>query len=434
MILDNCYQGAPTDMLTGGIRHDVMRSRNRSLVIGAVRRAGNPSRTQIAHLTGLSHSTISAIAADLIAEGIMRESVHETQVPVSRRGRPQVALTLNPDAGRAVCLHLHFNRLEAVLVDYCGGVIATRTHVINTLALNRQQLIDLVVETVQEAAGGKPFMRIVFAVQGVTDAKGDEILWSPIITHNHVPFGTLLREQFGVPVSVQNDCNLIATALHWINPERYGQNFLAILLSHGIGMGLMLNGQIFTGIRSSGVEFGHMIYRPHGSLCRCGRRGCIEAYAGSYAIQRRAEGLDTVSEPLANTHDTDLSALLAQARAEDGPVRQAFREAGQAIGYGLGSLFALIDPAPVALIGHGTAAFEIMEPEIRAALAQTAAGQNAGDLSFEIWPDEIPLIQQGCAMEALNSMDHEVFGPGLQPTDSARDGRTPNGEPTKAYA
>ncbi len=80
MILDNCYQGAPTDMLTGGIRHDVMRSRNRSLVIGAVRRAGNPSRTQIAHLTGLSHSTISAIAADLIAEGIMRESVHERSV------------------------------------------------------------------------------------------------------------------------------------------------------------------------------------------------------------------------------------------------------------------------------------------------------------------------------------------------------------------
>jgi len=402
-------------MLTGGIRHDEMRRRNRSLVIAAVRRVGKPSRTEIAGLTGLSQSTISAIASDLIAEGIMLETEHGTNAASSRRGRPQVALALNPDAAKAVCLHLSFNHLAATIVDYSGTTIKSMSRRLNTLALSRQALIDAVVLAVHEITDQQgQFMRIVFAVQGVTDAAGNEVLWSPIISHGHIPFGTLLEETFGVPVSVQNDCNLIATALHWRNPKRYGNNFLAVLLSHGIGMGLMLNGRIFTGIRSSGGEFGHMIHKPDGSLCRCGRRGCIEAYAGSYAIQRRAQGQCTVNEPLEDTHGTDLAALLVKARTGDDLARQAFREAGEAIGFGLGSLFSLIDPAPVAMIGHGTAAFDILEPEIRAGLEQTAAGQNARDISFEIWPDETPLIQQGCAMEALSSVDHDVFGPGIR--------------------
>src|SRR5690606_10864138 len=163
---------------------------------------------------------------------------------------------------------------------------------------------------------------------------------------------------------------MIATEHQYRKPKRSDNNLLEFLLSHGIGMGLMLNGRIFTGIRSSGGEFGHMIHKPDGSLCRCGRRGCIEAYAGSYAIQRRAQD-ENLHAPLADTHGADLQSLLATARESEGPARLAFREAGQAIGFGLGSLFSLIDPAPVALIGHGTAAFDILEPEIRTALAQT---------------------------------------------------------------
>src|SRR5690606_37752703 len=132
------------------------------------------------------------------------------------------------------------------------------------------------------------------------------------------------------------------------------------------------------------------------------------------AIQRRARGEAIDHEPPTDTHGANIGSLLMEAREQDGLARQAFREAGEAIGFGLGSLFSLIDPAPVALIGHGTAAFDILEPEIRAGLEQTAAGQNARDISFEIWPDEAPLIQQGCAMEALSSVDHDVSGPGTR--------------------
>src|SRR6185295_11330103 len=94
-----------------GIRHDDLRRRNRAMVISAVRRAGQPSRTEIAATTGLSHSTISAISSDLIQEGILTES--RPSGPASlKRGRPQVALGLNPEATAVMTVVLSLNFLS----------------------------------------------------------------------------------------------------------------------------------------------------------------------------------------------------------------------------------------------------------------------------------------------------------------------------------
>nr|WP_173935179.1 ROK family transcriptional regulator [Chelativorans sp. Marseille-P2723] len=386
-----------------------MRSRNRALVIGAVRRSGQPSRTEIARLTGLSHSTISAIAADLIEEGVMQEAAPQGAAAPVRRGRPQVAIGLNPAAASAMCLYLSFNNMSAVLVDYCGRVIASKTRKLQTLSIGRDELVAATIEIAGElAAQHGAFMRVVLAVQGITNAEGTELLWSPIVSHAHVPFGPLLEEAFGVPATVQNDCNMIAVALRWHNPKLYRDNFVAILLSRGIGMGLVLDGKLFTGTRSSGGEFGHMVHRPGGALCRCGNRGCIEAYAGSYAIWRRAHGRDAAEKPVDDIEAEEMHQLAELARRQEGPARQAFREAGEALGFGLGNLFTLIDPAPVAIIGQGTAAFDILEPQIRRALAQTAGGQHAGTISFETQPIARPFIQHGSAMTALTALDKDL--------------------------
>ena len=86
---------------------------------------------------------------------------------------------------------------------------------------------------------------------------------------------------------------------------------------------------------------------------------------------------------------------------------------------GIGSLFALIDPAPVAFVGGGAAAFDLLEPHIRAAIAQTAGGQHSDAISFDTVPDELPLIREGCAMRALAFVDQEIFAAGLDALESA---------------
>jgi predicted NBD/HSP70 family sugar kinase len=401
-----------------GIRHDDLRRRNRSLVIAAVRRAGQPSRTEIAATTSLSHSTISAISSDLIDEGILTEG--KTGEPgLLKRGRPQVGLRFNPHAAAVMTVVLSLNSLSVSVIDYAGQPIAEEQHRLDTLTLSRRELISQCVSTINRGLRAadlttRGLARIAMAVQGITDTDARTMLWSPITPETNIAFADLLEAEFGISATVQNDCNMMAEALHWRDPDRYRDNFLAILLSHGIGMGWMLKGGLFTGTHSSGGEFGHMIHRPNGALCRCGRHGCIEAYAGDYAIWRSARQLGEDTEPVADISDAQMQTLAGKARQTPGPERDAYHKAGEALGFGLGSLFALIDPAPVAMVGASAAAFDLMEPALREAIARTAGGQHSESIQFYTEPNELPLSREGCAMRALTFVDQDLFAMGSQ--------------------
>ena len=385
------------------------------MVISAVRRSKQPSRTEIAAATGLSHSTISSIASDLIAEGILLEAKTIEGTPL-KRGRPQVGLALDPAAGAVITVVLSINFLSVSLMDYAGGTIAQEERKLATRDLSADELIAQCADLVRRQLGlgglaSLRVLRIVLAVQGTTDADCRLMLWSPIATPVRIGFADGLEKAFGIPVTVENDCNMIAFALRWRDPVRYAHDFIAILLSYGIGMGLVLRGELFTGTHSSGGEFGHMIHEPDGALCRCGRRGCVEAYAGNYAIWRNAKGLSEASALLDDISDDDMIALACAARDRDGAERQAFAKAGEALGFALGSLFALIDPAPVAFVGIGTVAFDLIEPSLRAAIARTAGGQHADAISLATIEDELPLIREGAAMRGLTFVDEEIFAP-----------------------
>lgn len=409
--------------MTVGIRHDDLRRRNRAMVISAVRRAGHASRTEIAGKTGLSASTISAITSDLIGEGILVES-RSAELPATRRGRPQVAVRLRPQAAAIVAVVLSMNQLSASVIDYAGNTIVERRRKLPTLDLSRQDLVGQTVTITRDAidaasSSDSPIMRIVLAVQGITDSAERKLLWSPITPHADIEFSSILEGEFGLPTTVENDCNMIAVGLRWRNPDRYARDFIAVLLSHGIGMGMVLRGELFTGTQSSGGEFGHMIHRPDGAQCRCGRRGCIEAYAGNYAIWRNARGIPDLAAVSQDVSDEDIRKLAQDARRGPGPEREAFRIAGEAIGFGLGSLFALIDPAPVAIVGHGANAFDLIEAAMRDAIARTAGGVHSGAISFDTIPDEMPLIREGCAMRSLTFIDEEVFATGFPGRNAA---------------
>ncbi|MBO6724253.1 MAG: ROK family transcriptional regulator [Rhizobiaceae bacterium] len=402
--------------MTVGIRHDDLRRRNRALVLTALRTADRRSRTEIANLTGLSNSTISAITSRMIEEGVLLEFKGNDNGP-GRRGRPQVALSLNPKLASVVAVTLTLDHVSATLIDYAGQPVDEEAADLITHDLDRQALIDAVVGCVRKVVsrqgedGYRP-ARIALAVQGITSSDSSSLLWSPITPIENTRFAPALTEAFGIPATVENDCNMITVALKWREPERYRKDFFAVMLSDGIGMGLMLKGELFSGTQSSGGEFGHMIHIPDGALCRCGKQGCIEAYAGNYALIRNATGGHEDDPPGAVVSDVEIQKLADAARAVDGPERAAFLKAGRAIGFGLGSLFAVFDPAPVAIVGPGAHAFDILEEPIRDAIERTAGGKHSSAISFDTEPDEMPLMREGCAMTALTKVDAEIVAPG----------------------
>lgn len=405
--------------MSAAIRHEDLRKRNRALVLSAVRRVGQPSRTELALATGLSNSTVSTISADLIGEGILVE-VRSGGSAASKRGRPQVALGLNPPAATVVAVVLSLNSLSAAAIDYSGGRVCEQHLKLETQQVGRQELVEQTLGVVRRLIAmpemsSRRVVRIVLAIQGITDADERRLLWSPITPHTEIPFADIVENAFAIPANVENDCNMMAVALRARRPQRSGQDFIAILLSHGIGMGLVRGGALFTGTRSSGGEFGHMVHQPGGALCRCGRHGCIEAYAGNYAIWRNATGTDERSRPGGDVAEAEMRDLARRARLREGAEREAYRRAGTAVGFGLGNLFALIDPAPVAFVGGGTAAFDLLEPHIRSALAATAGGLHLETIDFQTEEDELPVIREGCAIRALDYVDREIFAAGRAP-------------------
>lgn len=398
------------------VRQDDVRRQNQFSVLMALRRHGPMSRTDLSSATGLSASTVTVITNSLLErEALVAETLGD--FPGTRRGRPQVRLAPNPAHASVAVVFLGLNTVEIEIADYAGAVIARVEEKTPTHDLSAEALIDTVISVMRrllDHEGGKlaPLGRIAIGAEGIVDASGQTLISSPVSRCSDIHLGQALEQAFGVSVEISNESNMIAEALHWKAPERYGNDFAAVLLSVGVGMGLYLNGKLFSGVRSSAVEFGHTCYKPNGALCRCGRRGCIEAYAGMEAIWRASIGADELKMPDAELPPDALELLAARARASDGPERRAFREAGKAIGTGLSNLFTMFDPIPLVFTGPGVAALDLMMESIHEALSKTSFGLPVTVSIIDSYLDYRALIREGALMRALVFLDQTMPGLG----------------------
>ena len=324
-------------------RSDDIRYRNRKRVLSAIRRDRVISRTEVTKRTGLSAATVSAITSDFIDEGIVSLDADTPSSALNGsnnsksstgRGRPKVGLTINPDAATVCAVYFQLNKISASIIDFGGNIISEGMVELATRSITageiQSALISCIESAIQSAQRAPLNLRsIVIGFQGVTDVEGETVLWTPICDQRDLPLKKWLEEHFGVSAQVSNDCDMIARALNWREPETYGENFATVLLAHGVGMGLFLRGAIINGTHSSGVEFGHMTYIPDGALCRCGNSGCIEAYAGDYAISRNASGISDRSEPADVLKMTEMEPIAMAIRQGDEKSLNAVHQAGR---------------------------------------------------------------------------------------------------------
>jgi predicted NBD/HSP70 family sugar kinase len=339
---------------------------------------------------------------------------------IQRRGRPQVRLLPNAAYASVAVVLLALNRVSADIYDYAGALIGSKSVNVRTKSMTGQELIDATVSTLRSLLDSQeseiaPLARISVGVEGIVDGAGRVFLSSPVIDVQDIPLGEALEREFMAPAELANECNMIAEALRWRAPERYGPNFAAVVMTIGIGMGLYLNGHLFSGIASSATEFGHMCYKPDGALCRCGRHGCIEAYAGQHSIWRAAMGEDTGKMLAEEPTPAQLEALANKARAAEGPEREAFREAGRAIGTGLSNLFSMFDPIPLVFAGPGVQFMDLMKDSIARTLDNPSYGLPVPISVIDEEPDHVALTKVGNLMSALIFLDGSIPGVGEMP-------------------
>ncbi len=405
---------------------DAVRVHNRLAVIDCLRRAETATRKELSTATGLSVSAASAIATGLLRSGLVVETGDSEELPGSvsgelaaRRGRPGRSLALNGAVARIAIAKIGVGEIAVRVCDYRGNVMGTSRWDGDIGDFSQGDIVERLGRLLDEAdalsaqdpsfragdAIGKvpAILSIVVAVQGKTDSAGTKIVWSPALKHRDLEIAGPLAALRGASVGVFNDCSLLPEAFRW-RSDFQGRDFAILFIGFGVGMGLRLGRSTFQGQRSSAVEFGHINHIPGGALCRCGNRGCIEAYAADYAIWRRANGR-TDDIPTKRVTDAEIVRLAGLARDGDSLAAEAFAEAGAAIGYGLGRLFTLVDPLPVVFTGAGAHATDLLEPAIRAGIAQSAIDGEGADVAFSHIEDVDDLIFKAATARALGTVD-----------------------------
>lgn len=398
---------------------ELVRRQNRRLVLDALREKGPLARIEVGRHTGLSPASITSIISQMITDGILQElgDVGQPAGPM-RRGRPLTRIGINPRAAHVVAVKISISGMEMALAD-ARGVILNRQA--SRLATYEASPVSFGPAVAAELAGflhksrisSRRVARIGVAIQGVADSKRGTIVWSPAFASRNMPLVQPLQQALGIPCAIANDANMIAEGLIGMDRRRYGGTTAMLFMGYGVGMGLVIDGRVYHGPTGAAAEFGHMNHLPGGLPCRCGRRGCVEAYAADYGILRLAGGDAVNVQPtFTAVPEEAMLSLEARARAGDPMARKAYETAGQAIGYGLSRLIALLNPGRIVLAGPGTRAIDLIEAPLRQAIEDGVVDELRRNVEIETVPIGTDMIIKGTIDSALRTVDQEVFAIG----------------------
>lgn len=353
---------------------ELVRRQNRRIVLGALRQHGALARVELGKITGLSPASITTISAQLMQEALIWELSSPSELPVSgKRGRPVVRLALNPAAAAVIAVKLSIDDVMIALADFSGEVIARNEVRMPTYSVARDEFGARLADEISRFLEWQKIhparvSRIGVAIQGLADNRNGSIVWSPAFAARDLPVAAQITDKLGIACIVANDANMIAEGLISIDPVRYGGVTAAIFTGYGVGMGIIINGAVFHGASGAAAEFGHMNHIPGGALCRCGKRGCIEAYVADYGIVRHHAGETRGEAPRFAVAESTMAALQQKALSGDSQARKAFETAGNALGYGIARLIALLNPDRIVLAGPGLQTAGLMEASLRTAL------------------------------------------------------------------
>lgn len=190
-------------------------------------------------------------------------------------------------------------------------------------------------------------------VPGTADSKSGVVVYAPNLFWKNLAIVELVRQRYRVPIYLTQDTRAAAWAEYLIGAGRGLNSVVGLTLGTGIGCGLVINGRIFNGALNTAGEFGHQIVDPGGNPCNCGRRGCLEAYAGGLAIVNEAKVRIPEIHKLLNKSPSDIHVqdvfCLAERRNPDASA--IIERAVRFIGVGIVNLINLCSVELIAISG-----------------------------------------------------------------------------------
>ncbi|WP_116947984.1 ROK family protein [Jiangella endophytica] len=209
------------------------------------------------------------------------------------------------------------------------------------------------------AAAGRPVAAVGISCGGPLDAAAGVLIAPPHLPGwLDVPLGRMTRSAFGLPTYLENDATAAALGEHRFGAARGARTMIYLTLSTGVGGGAVIDGRLHRGAAGNGGELGHVMVRPGGRPCTCGRRGCLEAYVSGTNIAARAtDGLRGGAISSLDDVDPVTAADVAAAAAAGDPFARAiWTETTDLLGQALTDLVNAFEPEVVVLGGGVTRA------------------------------------------------------------------------------
>ena len=342
----------------------LLRAINERAILELIRHRGPLSRAQVARESGLSKPTVSLTLASLLEAGLVREVGRSS----GGRGPTAVLYELNPTAGWVAGIDVGREYVRAAIADITGAIVARRAErarVRSTSTLIGQ--IGGIAHDIAAEAGIKwrQVTQVTVGSPGVFDRQRGLVEMAPNLPgwgrHGLVE---ALRAELGTTVTFDNDVNLAALGERWRGHGRGVGDFVYLWVGTGVGMGVVVGGELYRGSRGAAGEIGYLpIGRadPHDPAIR--RRGAFEDAANGAAVVRAAAELG-MPGPLTAKR------VFAAARQADPLARRAVEAEAARLALGIATIAPVLDPELVILGGgigrNGDLLLEPIERELRA--------------------------------------------------------------------
>jgi predicted NBD/HSP70 family sugar kinase len=328
----------------------------RQQVFDRIRAAGHIPRVQLAKELGVSPASVTTLTGELIDMGLIEEVAAPREAD-SGRGRPAVALGVRASAHIVAGVKVSDRDISAVIVDFSGQLLADHHIDRHPAALALSEMVDAIevlLDDVCHKAGTSrsDLSGVGVALPGYIDSPNGIALWSSVLRERNAPAAAAIANRLGLPVQIDNDANLCALAELWFGAGRSRSDFAVVTIEYGLGMGLVVNHRLYRGAQGMGMELGHTKVQLDGALCRCGQRGCLEAYVADYALAREAATALDWTNKGGQSMGVLLESLYDHAKAGNQSARSIFHRAGRYLALGLSNVVNLFDPALIILSGE----------------------------------------------------------------------------------
>lgn len=348
---------------------------NSRIVLNLVRTHQPMSRADLARRMGVSRAAVTLIVTDLLQEKLLSEGPAGQTV----RGRRPTFLYINARRRSVVAVDVRASETFVMLADLMGkplsGVITVPT------VREPKALIALLARRIKALLAEHPDVDrcegVGVVVPGMVEHVTMRVLHAPTLGWRDVDLREPLAAATGLRVQVENSGRACALAQMWAlrgDAAHTESDLVFVSVSDGVGVGVVMNGEVLRGRHNIAGEFGHVPLSLDGPPCSCGSNGCWEAYVANPATLGRYFGRPVRPAGPKDVRERHFTVedLIARARGGDAKAVAAIEGTARYLGLGLGSVINALNPACVYIGGEITLAWDLIEGAVRAALAERA--------------------------------------------------------------